>query len=66
VVEAIQQVIPIAGEFGLKQDVLLEIVEAIDERQHFGIQYDPSNVIIAGDDPIALLKRIRHRVVSIH
>lgn len=86
VVEAIQEVIPIARErgvilgmenhykdsqwtrpeFALKQDVFLEIVEAIDERQHFGIQYDPSNAIVAGDDPIALLRRIRHRVVSMH
>lgn len=53
-------------EFALKQDVFLEIVEAIDERQYFGVQYDPSNAIVAGDDPIALLERVKDRVVSMH
>jgi sugar phosphate isomerase/epimerase len=53
-------------EFALKQEVFLEIVQAIDERQYFGVQYDPSNAIVAGDDPIALLERVRDRVVSVH
>jgi sugar phosphate isomerase/epimerase len=86
VIEAIQQVIPVAREngvilgmenhykdsqwrypeFALKMEVFLEIIEAIDERQHFGVQYDPSNAIVAGDDPIALLEAIKDRVVSMH
>jgi len=53
-------------EFALKQEVFLEIVEAIDERRHFGVQYDPSNAIVAGDDPIALLEKVKNRVVSMH
>jgi len=53
-------------EFALKQDVFLEIIQAIDERRHFGVQYDPSNAIIAGDDPIALLQQVKDRVVSMH
>ena len=53
-------------EFALKQEVFLEIVEAIDERRHFGVQYDPSNAIVAGDDPIALLEKVKDRVVSMH
>jgi sugar phosphate isomerase/epimerase len=53
-------------EFALEMDVFLEIVEAIDERQHFGVQYDPSNAIVAGDDPIALLQVVKDRVVSMH
>ncbi len=30
------------------------------------MNYDPSNAIIAGDDPIKLLDDVKHRVVSMH
>jgi sugar phosphate isomerase/epimerase len=53
-------------EFAQKQDVFLEIVNAIDDRAHFGVQFDPSNAIVAGDDPLALLDAIKDRVVSMH
>ncbi len=35
-------------EFAQKKDVFLEIVGAIQDRQYFGVQYDPSNAIVAG------------------
>ena len=41
-------------------------VDAIPDRDHFGVQYDPSNAIVAGDDPIALLQAVADRVVSMH
>jgi sugar phosphate isomerase/epimerase len=53
-------------EFAQKQDVFLELVDAIPDRDHFGVQYDPSNAIVAGDDPIALLQAVAPRVVSMH
>ncbi|HHY58450.1 MAG TPA: TIM barrel protein [Chloroflexi bacterium] len=53
-------------EFAQKMDVFLEIVNAIDDRTHFGVQYDPSNAIVAGDDPIDLLERVKDRVVTMH
>ncbi len=53
-------------EFAQKQDVFLALLDAIPERQHFGVQYDPSNAIVAGDDPIALLRAVADRVVSMH
>ena len=53
-------------EFAQKQDVFLELVAAITDRTHFGVQYDPSNAIVAGDDPIALLEAVADRVVSMH
>jgi sugar phosphate isomerase/epimerase len=53
-------------EFALKQDVFLELLAAIPDRNHFGVQYDPSNAIVAGDDPIALLRAVADRVVSMH
>jgi sugar phosphate isomerase/epimerase len=53
-------------EFAQKQDVFLELLAAIPDREYFGVQYDPSNAIVAGDDPIALLKVVADRVVSMH
>jgi sugar phosphate isomerase/epimerase len=53
-------------EFAQKQDVFLELLAAIPERKNFGVQYDPSNAIVAGDDPIALLRAVADRVVSMH
>jgi sugar phosphate isomerase/epimerase len=53
-------------EFAQKQDVFLELLAAVPDRQHFGVQYDPSNAIVAGDDPIALLQAVADRVVSMH
>lgn len=53
-------------EFAQKQDVFLRVVDAIPEREHFGVQYDPSNAIVAGDDPIELLRQVADRVVTMH
>jgi sugar phosphate isomerase/epimerase len=53
-------------EFAQKQDVFLALLDAIPERTHFGVQYDPSNAIVAGDDPIVLLRAVADRVVSMH
>ena len=53
-------------EFAQKMDVFLELLDAIPDRTHFGVQYDPSNAIVAGDDPVELLRRVADRVVSMH
>jgi sugar phosphate isomerase/epimerase len=53
-------------EFAQKMDVFLELLGAISDRTHFGVQYDPSNAIVAGDDPVALLRAVATRVVSMH
>lgn len=53
-------------EFAQKQDVFLALLDAFPEREHFGVQYDPSNAVVAGDDPIELLKHVADRVVSMH
>src|SRR5262245_48074152 len=42
-------------EFAQKKEVFLKVLAAIPERKHFGVQYDPSNAIVAGDDPLELL-----------
>ncbi len=53
-------------EFAQKQDMFLELVNAIPDPKHFGVQYDPSNAIVAGDDPLELLRHVAPRVVSMH
>ena len=53
-------------EFAQKQDVFLELLRSIPESRHFGVQYDPSNAIVAGDDPVELLRQVADRVVSMH
>ena len=52
-------------EFAQKMDVFVEIVEQIDS-PWFGVNYDPSNTILAGEDPLVLLERVKDRVVSMH
>ena len=53
-------------EFAQKMDVFLELLNAIPQSAWFGVNYDPSNAIIAGDDPLELLEAVKHRVVSMH
>jgi sugar phosphate isomerase/epimerase len=52
-------------EFAQAEDVFLEIIEQIDS-PCFGVQYDPSNAIVGGYDPIRFLEKVRHRVVTMH
>ena len=53
-------------EFAQKMDRFVDIVQAVPDREVFGVQYDPSNAIVAGDDPLELLKRVADRVISMH
>ena len=52
-------------EFAQPEDIFLEIIEQIDS-PFFGVQYDPSNAIVGGYDPVKFLERVRHRVVTMH
>jgi sugar phosphate isomerase/epimerase len=52
-------------EFAQRMDVFCELVARIDS-PHFGVNYDPSNTILAGEDPLELLRRVKHRVVTMH
>lgn len=53
-------------EFAQKMDVFLELLEGIERSPWFGVNYDPSNAIIAGDDPIDFLEAVKDRVVTMH
>jgi len=52
-------------EFAQKMDVFCDLVAAI-RHPHFGVNYDPSNAYLAGDDPLELLRRVSDRVVTMH
>ena len=52
-------------EFAQKMDVFCELVGRI-RHPHFGVNYDPSNAFLAGDDPLELLRRVKERVVTMH
>ena len=52
-------------EFAQKMDLFCDLIGRI-ESPYFGVNYDPSNAILAGDDPIELLQRVKHRVVTMH
>jgi sugar phosphate isomerase/epimerase len=53
-------------ELAQKREMFLELLASIPESPWFGVNYDPSNAIIAGDDPIALLEAVKDRVVTMH
>jgi sugar phosphate isomerase/epimerase len=53
-------------EFAQKKEVFLKILQAMPDRTYFGVQYDPSNAVVAGDDPLDWLKAVQDRVVSMH
>jgi sugar phosphate isomerase/epimerase len=52
-------------EFAQALEIFLEIVDQI-ESPWFGVNYDPSNAIIAGQDPLEVLAAVKGRVVSMH
>lgn len=52
-------------EFAQKMEVFCKLVNRI-RHSNFGVNYDPSNAFLAGEDPLELLKRVSNRVVTIH
>lgn len=52
-------------EFAQKMDVFFKLVDSI-HHPNFGVNYDPSNTYLAGEDPIALLNKVLNRVVTMH
>jgi sugar phosphate isomerase/epimerase len=52
-------------EFAQKMDVFTAIISQIDS-PWFGVNYDPSNALLAGEDPLELLERVKYRVASMH
>lgn len=53
-------------EFAQKREVFLRLLAAIPRSKWFGVNYDPSNALIAGEDPLVLLSDVKDRVVTMH
>jgi len=53
------------AEFAQPEDIYLEILERVDS-PHLGVQYDPSNALVGGYDPIRFLEKVIPRVVTMH
>ena len=53
-------------EFAQGMDVFLDLLDRVPEHENFGVNYDPSNAVIAGDDPVGLLEAVADRVVTMH
>ena len=52
-------------EFAQKMDVFCLLLDAV-KHPSFGVNYDPSNTYLAGEDPLELLRRVSDRVVTMH
>ena len=52
-------------EFAQKMEVFCQLIAQIDH-PCFGVNYDPSNTYLAGEDPLELLQRVSHRVLTMH
>jgi len=52
-------------EFAQKMAVFYQLVDSI-HHPGFGVNYDPSNTYLAGEDPLDLLKLVSNRVVTMH
>jgi sugar phosphate isomerase/epimerase len=52
-------------EFAQKMEVFCRLVERIDH-SNFGVNFDPSNAFLAGEDPLDLLRKVSSRVVTMH
>ena len=52
-------------EFAQSTEMFCDLVSRINS-PHFGVNYDPSNAYLAGEDPLELLDRVKHRVVTMH
>jgi len=55
-----------APEFAQKADLFLQVVREFQDHPAFGVQYDPSNAVVAGDDPVELLRAVAPYVCSMH
>jgi sugar phosphate isomerase/epimerase len=53
-------------EFAQRTDVFLELLERLGEHRCLAVNFDPSNALIAGEDPLELLMAVRNRVATMH
>ncbi len=52
-------------EFAQSTEMFCELISRINSKA-IGVNYDPSNAYLAGEDPLELLDCVKHRVVTMH
>lgn len=52
-------------EFAQKRELFTMLVNSIKD-PNFGVNYDPSNAFLAGEDPLDLLYEVSERIVTMH
>lgn len=52
-------------EFAQQMEIFTVLVDRV-RHPSFGVNYDPSNTYLAGEDPLELLKKVSNRVVTMH
>lgn len=52
-------------EFAQASELFLDVIRQISSPS-FGVNYDPSNAIVAGEDPLKLLDQVKNRVFTMH
>ena len=52
-------------EFAQPEEIFLEILDRVDSPR-LGVQYDPSNAVVGGYDPVRFLEQVLPRVVTMH
>jgi sugar phosphate isomerase/epimerase len=53
-------------EFAQRRELFLELLGRLGEDPRLGVNFDPSNALIAGEDPLELLEAVKHRVATMH
>jgi len=53
-------------EFAQKMYLFLEVLRPFENCASLRVNYDPSNALVAGEDPIAFLEAVKHRVGTMH
>lgn len=52
-------------EFAQKRELFTKLVDSVKD-PNFGVNYDPSNAFLAGEDPLDLLYEVSEHVVTMH
>ncbi|AZN43765.1 sugar phosphate isomerase/epimerase [Paenibacillus albus] len=52
-------------EFAQASEVFIAIISEISS-PWFGVNFDPSNALLAGEDPLDVMEKVKHRILTMH
>lgn len=52
-------------EFAQSSELFLAIISEISS-PWFGVNFDPSNALLAGEDPLDVMEKVKHRILTMH